>query len=65
MNIELIYNASKYEIQLLVGQVNFKLYYLCIYTNRKLIKWAIPRMKICVFSVTLIFEMNIQVEAEY
>lgn len=68
MNLVLIYNALKYGMKLLVGQVlilNFSIF--CVYTQKKkTYQVGIFQKKLglrpCIFLATLISEMNIQIK---
>lgn len=62
----LIYNASKYGIPLLVGQVlilNFSIF--CVYLYTKKTYGVGLFQETFIFPATLIFEMNIQVKVEH
>lgn len=71
MSLVLIYNALKYGMPLLVGQVLIlKLQYLlCTYTHTlNLLNWHVSRklrLRTYIFLATLIFEMNIQIKVEH
>lgn len=68
MNLVLIYNALKYEMEILVGQVlilSFSIFFFNINVNKIYqVEFQENRLGTCILLATLIFEMSTEVKVE-